>query len=197
MKCLSVKTPYYLRVTRTRVHELAKEFGVESGWVLARFKDLGEFVKSASSTVPLEAEMRFRKEIGERLQSGQPPEAVAAASATRRGKRREPLPPPKPKPPRRTSWDDSAFPPEVAEMWRQQGLGEADAPLALYLLENGILPEDLALDLRGRSAAVRLREGFDSRSVLVKEILEARSSAPPVRREPPSTKAVHRRHVGD
>ena len=49
-------------MAKTRVHELAKEFGVESKFVLEKFKEMGEFVKSASSTVELPAEMRFRKE---------------------------------------------------------------------------------------------------------------------------------------
>ena len=36
---------------KARVHELAKELGVESKAVLAKLKEMGEFVKSASSTV--------------------------------------------------------------------------------------------------------------------------------------------------
>jgi len=36
---------------KARVHELAKELGVDSKTVLAKLKDLGEFVKSASSTI--------------------------------------------------------------------------------------------------------------------------------------------------
>jgi translation initiation factor IF-2 len=56
-------------VAKTRVHELAKEFGVESKFVLEKFKEMGEFVKSASSTVELPAEMRFRKEYGDQLKT--------------------------------------------------------------------------------------------------------------------------------
>ncbi|RYI99429.1 MAG: translation initiation factor IF-2, partial [Actinomycetales bacterium] len=56
-------------MAKTRVHELAKEFGVESKFVLEKFKEMGEFVKSASSTVELPAEMRFRKEYGDKLKS--------------------------------------------------------------------------------------------------------------------------------
>jgi len=58
-------------VAKTRVHELAKEFGVESKFVLEKFKEMGEFVKSASSTVELPAEMRFRKEYGDDLKAKQ------------------------------------------------------------------------------------------------------------------------------
>jgi translation initiation factor IF-2 len=59
-------------VAKTRVHELAKEFGVESKFVLEKFKEMGEFVKSASSTVELPAEMRFRKEYGDQLKTAAP-----------------------------------------------------------------------------------------------------------------------------
>ena len=38
-------------VSKVRVHELAKQLGMESKEVLAKLQDMGEFVKSASSTV--------------------------------------------------------------------------------------------------------------------------------------------------
>lgn len=66
-------------MAKTRVHELAKEFGVESKFVLEKFKEMGEFVKSASSTVELPAEMRFRKEFGDKLKAD--PAAGGAAPA--------------------------------------------------------------------------------------------------------------------
>ena len=46
-------------MAKTRVHELAKEYGVESKFVLDKLKEMGEFVKSASSTIELPVEMRF------------------------------------------------------------------------------------------------------------------------------------------
>ncbi|WP_457208759.1 translation initiation factor IF-2 N-terminal domain-containing protein, partial [Nocardioides sp. P5_C9_2] len=61
-------------MAKTRVHELAKEFGVESKFVLEKLKEMGEFVKSASSTVEPPVEMRFKKQYGDQLKS-------AAASA--------------------------------------------------------------------------------------------------------------------
>ncbi len=67
-------------MAKTRVHELAKEFGVESKFVLEKFKEMGEFVKSASSTVELPAEMRFRKEVGESLKTAAPAEQSAPAA---------------------------------------------------------------------------------------------------------------------
>ncbi|WP_246060872.1 translation initiation factor IF-2 N-terminal domain-containing protein, partial [Nocardioides dongxiaopingii] len=68
-------------MAKTRVHELAKEFGVESKFVLEKFKEMGEFVKSASSTVELPAEMRFRKEVGASLKAAPAAPAEAAPSA--------------------------------------------------------------------------------------------------------------------
>jgi len=38
-------------VAKVRVYELAKEFGVESKVVMAKLQELGEFVRSASSTI--------------------------------------------------------------------------------------------------------------------------------------------------
>ncbi|MBE7323332.1 translation initiation factor IF-2 [Nocardioides sp. Y6] len=63
-------------MAKTRVHELAKEFGVESKFVLEKLKEMGEFVKSASSTVEPPVEMRFKKQFGDELKK-----AGAAAPA--------------------------------------------------------------------------------------------------------------------
>ncbi len=64
-------------MAKTRVHELAKEFGVESKFVLEKLKEMGEFVKSASSTVEPPVEMRFKKEYGDQLKSAAAPPAPA------------------------------------------------------------------------------------------------------------------------
>src|SRR5262245_22635625 len=45
---------------KPRVHEIAKELGVESKTVLAVLKDMGEFVKSASSTIEPPVARRLR-----------------------------------------------------------------------------------------------------------------------------------------
>ena len=47
-------------MAKVRVYELAKEFGVESKVVLAKLGDLGEFVRSASSTIEAVANNRCR-----------------------------------------------------------------------------------------------------------------------------------------
>ncbi|HYO37370.1 MAG TPA: translation initiation factor IF-2 N-terminal domain-containing protein, partial [Geodermatophilus sp.] len=49
---------------KARVHELAKEFGVDSKTVLATLKQQGEFVKSASSTVEAPVARRLREALG-------------------------------------------------------------------------------------------------------------------------------------
>src|SRR3954451_24371665 len=49
---------------KARVHELAKEFGVDSKTVLATLKEQGEFVKSASSTVEAPVARRLREARG-------------------------------------------------------------------------------------------------------------------------------------
>ncbi|MBD8060793.1 translation initiation factor IF-2 [Oceanitalea stevensii] len=50
-------------MAKLRVHELAKELGVDSKTVLAKLGELGEFVKSASSTVEAPVVRRLREAI--------------------------------------------------------------------------------------------------------------------------------------
>ena len=68
-------------MAKTRVDELAKEFGVESKFVLEKLKEMGEFVKSASSTVEPPVEMRFKKQYGDELKAAAA-SAPASVSAT-------------------------------------------------------------------------------------------------------------------
>ncbi|WP_121252384.1 translation initiation factor IF-2 [Nocardioides ferulae] len=70
-------------MAKTRVHELAKQYGVESKFVLEKLKEMGEFVKSASSTIEPPVEMRFKKQFGEQLKaaSSSAPAAEAPAPA--------------------------------------------------------------------------------------------------------------------
>ena len=71
---------------KVRVYELAKELGVESKTVLSMLKDMGEFVRSASSTVEAPVERRLK----EKLASEPPPAKKPAkkAAATDAGSRR-------------------------------------------------------------------------------------------------------------
>ncbi|MFF5052477.1 translation initiation factor IF-2 [Micromonospora sp. NPDC000663] len=95
---------------KARVHELAKELGVESKTVLAKLKEMGEFVKSASSTVEAPVARRLRNAFV--ASAGGPalaaPSAPASAPATSPSSTPTPSPTPgaprvsaKPMPPRR------------------------------------------------------------------------------------------------
>jgi translation initiation factor IF-2 len=64
---------------KARVHELAKELGVQSKTVLAKLKDMGEFVKSASSTVEAPVARRLREEMAASTAS----ETASAAKAAK------------------------------------------------------------------------------------------------------------------
>jgi len=63
---------------KPRVHELAKELGVESKTVLAKLKEMGEFVKSASSTIEAPVARRLRATMEA---DGKPVSAPAAPPA--------------------------------------------------------------------------------------------------------------------
>ncbi|MEU9506541.1 translation initiation factor IF-2 [Micromonospora sp. NPDC048170] len=66
---------------KARVHELAKELGVESKTVLAKLKEMGEFVKSASSTVEAPVARRLRSAFVASAGSSAPAAPPAAAPA--------------------------------------------------------------------------------------------------------------------
>ena len=60
-------------MSKVRVHELAKQLGMESKEVLAKLQEMGEFVRSASSTV--------EAPVVRKLEKAFPELAAAAASA--------------------------------------------------------------------------------------------------------------------
>ncbi len=69
-------------MAKARVHELAKEFGVPSKEVLAALNDMGEFVKSASSTVEPPVARRLEELHGEAWKKAA--EAKAAKKAAKK-----------------------------------------------------------------------------------------------------------------
>ena len=76
---------------KARVHELAKELGVQSKTVLAKLKDMGEFVKSASSTVEAPVARRLKEEMA--AAAAQPASAKpTAAKAPTRAAEKKPAP---------------------------------------------------------------------------------------------------------
>ncbi|GAA0457608.1 hypothetical protein Ade02nite_06730 [Paractinoplanes deccanensis] len=95
---------------KARVHELAKELGVDSKTVLAKLKEMGEFVKSASSTVeaPVARRLRGALEAGS-APAAPAPSAPAASAAPSAPSAARPAPPAaRPQPPRRPGPASSA-----------------------------------------------------------------------------------------
>ena len=74
-------------MAKPRVHELAKELGVDSKTVLAKLAEMGEFVKSASSTVEAPVVRRLRDAF---------PKEAPAESGDAPKRSRSPKPTPKP-----------------------------------------------------------------------------------------------------
>ncbi|GGN00893.1 hypothetical protein GCM10010109_06220 [Actinoplanes campanulatus] len=90
---------------KARVHELAKELGVDSKTVLATLKEMGEFVKSASSTVeaPVARRLRGALEQGGAIPAS-PSSSASTAASGGPGAPAAPRPGPpmgRPQPPRR------------------------------------------------------------------------------------------------
>mgnify|MGYP000084169139 CR=1 FL=1 len=64
-------------MAKVRVYELAKEFGVESKAVMARLQEMGEFVRSASSTIEAPVVRRLKEAFSaEALKQGQGKKAL-------------------------------------------------------------------------------------------------------------------------
>ncbi|WP_227468313.1 translation initiation factor IF-2 [Microbacterium sp. YJN-G] len=86
---------------KPRVHEIAAELGVDSKFALAKLKELGEFVKSPSSTIEPPVARKLRAAIAAdpsakpAAKADEKPAAKAPASAPRPG---APVPGPKPGP---------------------------------------------------------------------------------------------------
>ncbi|MFF2569144.1 translation initiation factor IF-2 [Streptomyces sp. NPDC101191] len=76
-------------MAKVRVYELAKEFGVESKVVMAKLQELGEFVRSASSTI----EAPVVRKLTDALQG---PGGNAGKTAAKPGAPRKATPAPKP-----------------------------------------------------------------------------------------------------
>ncbi|WP_313356637.1 translation initiation factor IF-2 N-terminal domain-containing protein, partial [Microbacterium sp.] len=68
---------------KPRVHEIAAELGVDSKFALAKLKELGEFVKSPSSTVepPVARKLRAAIEADPNAKPAEKTEAKPAAKS--------------------------------------------------------------------------------------------------------------------
>lgn len=70
-------------MAKVRVYELAKEFGVESKAVMAKLQEMGEFVRSASSTIEAPVVRRLKEAFADQAAAVR----AAAGSASAGGKR--------------------------------------------------------------------------------------------------------------
>ena len=67
-------------MAKPRVHEIASELGVDSKVALAKLKELGEFVKSPSSTIEPPVARKLRAALAAEGSSGSSDAKPAAAS---------------------------------------------------------------------------------------------------------------------
>ncbi|MGW0499603.1 translation initiation factor IF-2 N-terminal domain-containing protein, partial [Streptomyces sp. NPDC003007] len=72
-------------MAKVRVYELAKEFGVESKVVMAKLQELGEFVRSASSTIEAPVVRKLTDALQQGSGGGKPAPARKTAPARARG----------------------------------------------------------------------------------------------------------------
>jgi len=70
-------------VAKVRVYELAKDLGIESKDLLAKFQEVGEFVRSASSTVEAPAVRKLKEKFPE-LNSAAPAAPAAKKAPARK-----------------------------------------------------------------------------------------------------------------
>ncbi|WP_367919747.1 translation initiation factor IF-2 N-terminal domain-containing protein, partial [Nocardioides ginsengisoli] len=68
-------------MAKTRVSELAKKYGIKSADALKMLNDIGEFAKTASSSIELPAVKKFEATYGAELLSKMKPGDAAAAEA--------------------------------------------------------------------------------------------------------------------
>jgi translation initiation factor IF-2 len=106
-----------------RIHELAKELGVESREILASLQEMGYEGRTASSTVPEEAVPRLRASRGHVRPGSKPIAATAQQLPTRRAaeEREEPAEPAEP-------GTEAEAEPDGAEAVEGPGGPEADGP---------------------------------------------------------------------
>ncbi|MFG1651216.1 translation initiation factor IF-2 [Micromonospora sp. NPDC049275] len=167
---------------KARVHELAKELGVESKTVLAKLKEMGEFVKSASSTVEAPVARRLRNAFV--ASSGAPAPAAPSAPAPMAASTPTPTPTPtpgaprvsaKPMPPRRPA----APAPGPKPKGPVPGAPQSAAPVAKPASAHDI--EVAAAE--ARAAALKAEQ---EAAVKAAQAARQQQRDNPVRREPPA-----------
>ena len=74
-------------VAKVRVYELAKEFGVESKAVMAKLEEMGEFVRSASSTIEAPVVRRLKEAFNGGAGKGGGDRSASASGGRDQGRR--------------------------------------------------------------------------------------------------------------
>lgn len=139
---------------KVRVYELAKELGKESAEVIAALLELGEFVRSASTTLEPATVGRVQAALGGdwqpsapgRRQGWQPPSHI----------RRRPTRAPEQFD---LSWGRRWIDPAERAAWIDAGLGHHDAALAEECRDAFLRPSDFAERVQGRTVGSRIRGG--------------------------------------
>ncbi|WP_280791048.1 translation initiation factor IF-2 N-terminal domain-containing protein [Blastococcus sp. CT_GayMR16] len=148
---------------KARVHELAREFGVDSRTVLTHLREMGEFVKSASSTVEAVTARQLRERLAQRSSASGRRMTVSPSERAP-----EPFWPTHLPPPRRRPIDSylrNWIDPEDKRRWISAGLGPHDGDLAAECTRTGITPEMLPTVVRGQSVLSRIRGGASLGSI--------------------------------
>jgi len=158
------------------VHDLAKQWGVETKVLLDALKSLGEYVKSASSTVSAPQVRRLREHLEGRTSEETRPAGnddrtaaadlfgVSAAEIRQKpSSSRRRRTPPKPKPV--DEWASHLIEPAEKRRWLEASLGEHDARIADTCMRLDITPDDLPIRVDGVTVVERLRGGESPRSV--------------------------------
>ena len=125
-------------MAKTRVHELAKQYNVESKFVLEKLKEMGEFVKSPSSTIELPVEMRFKKEYGDQLKSVATTSAPAAPAEEKPAAKKAPA---KKSSTAKAAAKEVEAEPEAVEAPAEPAAPEAEAPAAAEAPVAPVAPE--------------------------------------------------------
>ena len=91
-------------MAKVRVYELAKEFGVESKAVMDQLKEMGEFVRSASSTIEAPVVRRLKEAFASNAAAAISSRVQGQAVGTVRAARRAPAAAPAGQAASRGSW---------------------------------------------------------------------------------------------
>jgi hypothetical protein len=190
-------------VVRIRVHQLARELGVESATILAKLRAMGEFVHSASTPLDADLERRLRAQF--RSGFSATPNSVSTTDDALRaaaeifggeavGQMHSNRTDRRPAAARRSAdtraaqlrshqadWASRWFDPAERDAWIKAGLRNDQAAVADACRREGLTPSDLDTRVQGITVAHRLRGGEAVGSVVAR-LRELDTAGPAKRR---------------